>query len=68
MFIPICYRTVNGEWVNNKSVNGILLVDRQRILFLIDNQQSIQKIVSSQWFLDFENEFIKFGDDEMKNT
>lgn len=66
MFTPVCYRTATGEWVNNKSANGILLADRQRILHLIDAQQGTAQIVANRWFTDFEAEFIQFGDADLQ--
>jgi hypothetical protein len=65
MFTPLCYRTATGEWVNNKSANGILLADRQRILHLINAQQSATQIVAHHWFTDFEAEFLQFGNTDL---
>lgn len=63
MLTPICYRTATGEWVNNKSANGILLVDRLRIIHLIGAQQNCAtQIVANQWFADFEAEFFQFSE------
>lgn len=57
MFTPVCYRTADGEWTDNQSANGILLIDRERILKLLDLQNRWQEIVVLQWFLDFEAGF-----------
>lgn len=57
MFTPICYRTADGEWTDNQSANATLLLDRERILKLIDLQDRWQEITASQWFLDFEIKF-----------
>jgi hypothetical protein len=57
MFTPVCYRTADGEWMDNQSANGILLIDRERILKLLDLQNRWQEIVVFQWFLDFEAGF-----------
>jgi hypothetical protein len=59
MFTPVCYRTADGEWTDNQSANGILLIDRERILKLLDIQNRWQEIAASQWFLDFEDRFNK---------
>ncbi|MFU8789370.1 MAG: hypothetical protein ACNA7G_10090 [Methylobacter sp.] len=57
MFTPVCYRTADGEWADNQSANGILLIDRERILKLLDLQNRWQEVVVLQWFLDFEARF-----------
>jgi len=58
MFTPVCYRTAGGgEWADNKSANGVLLIDRERILKLLDAQNSWNQIVQSAWFLKFETKF-----------
>ncbi len=57
MFTPVCYRTSTGEWVDNKCANGILLVDRGRILNLIETQNQWTALVQSPWFNNFEEEF-----------
>jgi hypothetical protein len=54
MFTPVCYRTADGEWTDNQSTNGILLIDRERILKLLELQNRWHEIVISPWFLDFE--------------
>lgn len=61
MFTPVCYRTATGEWVNNKSVNGILLADRGRMLQLIDLQKSLPKVVTEPWFISFEAELSAYS-------
>ncbi len=54
MFTPVCYRNSDGEWSNVQSANGILLVDRIRMLKLIEAQNCWDDIISNQWFIDFE--------------
>lgn len=56
MFTPVCYRTVDGEWCNNQSTNGILLADRGRILKLLELQNQWKEIAESDWFITFEGE------------
>ena len=56
MFIPLCYRTADGEWCDNQSANGILLIDRERILSLLDIQKSWSHVTSSTWFSTFESD------------
>lgn len=60
MFTPVCYRIGTGEWVNNSAANGVLLLDRLRILFLIGSQDLTNHIVNSPWFRRFETEFLEF--------
>jgi hypothetical protein len=57
MFTPVCYRTADGDWYDIQSATGILLLDRLRILKLIDSQNCWDQIVENQWFRDFESEF-----------
>lgn len=57
MFTPVCYRTSTGAWVDNKCANGILLIDRGRILTLIEVQDQCATLVQLPWFDKFEQEF-----------
>jgi hypothetical protein len=57
MFTPVCFRASNGEWVDNQCTNGVLMVDRERILKLLDLENRWEEIVSSPWFQDFEDKF-----------
>ncbi|WP_312805828.1 hypothetical protein [Atlantibacter hermannii] len=54
MFTPVFYRQANGRWVNERHTNGVLLLDRQRILTLIKDMSSARKITSSDWFINYE--------------
>ncbi|MDD5272790.1 MAG: hypothetical protein PHU14_08745 [Methylovulum sp.] len=58
MFTPVCYRTATGEWTDNQAATGILLLDRGRILSLLDAQDCWQAIIEEPWFLAFENGFL----------
>ncbi|MBT9096460.1 hypothetical protein KFZ76_01895 [Methylovulum psychrotolerans] len=58
MFTPVCYRTATGEWTDNQAATGVLLLDRGRILSLLDAQDCWQAIVEEPWFLAFENGFL----------
>lgn len=60
MFTPVCYRTATGGWVDNKCANGIFLADRLRTLMLLEKQKSFSTIIIQQWFIDFEDQFLKF--------
>ena len=57
MFTPVFYRDSQGAWLDNQSTNGILLVDRLRILKLIAIQNQWASIVTATWFTNFETEF-----------
>jgi len=57
MFTPVCYRTAAGEWVDHSGAAGVLLVDRGRILNLIDARNQWAELVQLPWFNAFEQEF-----------
>jgi hypothetical protein len=57
MFTPVFYRDSQGAWLDNQSTNGILLIDRLRMLKLIALQDQWASIVSAPWFTEFETEF-----------
>lgn len=61
MMTPVCFRTADGEWVDDKCANGIFLADRSRILQLLEWQQCMQTLVKEPWFIEFESEFIEFS-------
>ncbi len=54
MFTPVFYRNSDGQWVDNSPCAGVLIIDRARILQLLKKTNHCPKIVSEQWFLDFE--------------
>lgn len=54
MFTPVCYRTADGNWWNTQAATGVLLLDRIRILKLIEMQNRWEEIVDSVWFQGFE--------------
>jgi hypothetical protein len=54
MFTPICYRTSDASWRHTKAAAGIVLIDRIRILKLIEMQNRWDEIVASAWFIEFE--------------
>ncbi|MFM8333019.1 MAG: hypothetical protein ACKN9T_15145 [Candidatus Methylumidiphilus sp.] len=57
MFTPVCYRSATGEWVDNRSTTGVLLVDRFRILCLLDKAELWEVIANAEWFSSFEKDF-----------
>ncbi|OAI11418.1 MULTISPECIES: hypothetical protein [Methylomonas] len=57
MFTPVYYRSSDGRWAYSKSANGVLLIDRERILKLIGLQDKWVEITGSEWFQNFEQEF-----------
>jgi len=44
VFIPLCYRQANGEWVKNSPSNGCVLLDRLRICKLLRGRSVLQEI------------------------
>lgn len=54
MFTPVFYKQSNGRWVNERHTNGILLLDRQRIINLILDMSFEKKITQSPWFINYE--------------
>ncbi|QPL45028.1 hypothetical protein IT895_12575 [Halomonas sp. A40-4] len=60
MFTPVTYRMANGDWVNDRHVSGALVLDRLRILTLLDKNDMFDEIVQKNYFVDFENEFMRY--------
>lgn len=54
MFTPVFYKQSNGRWVNERHTNGVLLLDRQRIINLIRDMSFEKKITQSSWFVTYE--------------
>ena len=63
MFIPFFYRTASGEWVRTQPTTGVTLLDRYRILFLIEKASLEEKVTDSIQFVDFEKDFHQFISD-----
>jgi hypothetical protein len=59
MFTPLCYRDSDGKWYDNRSATGVLLLDRGRIISLLEKQGEVDRIVNHSWFREFEQRFIK---------
>lgn len=57
MFTPVFYRDSTGQWVTSRPTSGVVLLDRMRILFLIDKLNCWDEIVTLPWFINFENDF-----------
>lgn len=57
MFTPVFYREANGEWVSTRATAGVLLLDRLRIMHLLDKTNQWDVISTSDWFRQFEEEF-----------
>ncbi|UNU29100.1 hypothetical protein [Aeromonas hydrophila] len=55
MFTPVCYRQSSGRWVNSRPTGGALVVDRLRIMKLIERPERIATILAEPTFLEFEN-------------
>ncbi|MDX7159825.1 hypothetical protein SJ325_16240 [Klebsiella pasteurii] len=56
MFTPVFYREANGEWVNTRATAGVLLLDRLRIMYLLEKSNQWDAISTSDWFREFERE------------
>ncbi|PAV96146.1 hypothetical protein CJD50_14120 [Hafnia paralvei] len=56
MFTPVFYREANGEWVNTRATAGVLLLDRLRIMYLLEKANQWEAISTSNWFREFEEE------------
>jgi len=53
VFIPVDYRDSNLDWQNLHNTNGCFLIDRQRLLYLLDNNESYVATMSAEsWFKD----------------
>lgn len=57
MLTPVLYRTNLGNWYKNKATNGILLLDRLRIMHLLKHSGAVNEITLTDWFKQFEQEF-----------
>lgn len=53
MITPIFYRQADGSWVNSQPTAGVYIVDRARILYLLNESQSVSNINKEDWFIDF---------------
>lgn len=56
LFIPTSFRTSNGEWVDNKFTTGLVLIDRLRMLTLLEKSDAFAEPI----ILEFENELLPF--------
>lgn len=54
MFTPVFYKQSSGRWVNERHTNGILLLDRQRIINLIEDMSVAKQITNTPWFINYE--------------
>lgn len=54
MFTPVCYRAGDGQWFDNQAATGVMLLDRGRILSLIETQKRWDEIVETNWFQAYE--------------
>lgn len=61
MFTPVIYRMANGDWVNDRHITGALVLDRLRIMSLLDKNNMFDEIVKEKYFIDFEREFLSYS-------
>lgn len=57
MLTPVLYRTNIGNWYQNNATDGVLLLDRLRIIQLLKTADLVPEITSTEWFQVFEAEF-----------
>lgn len=57
LFIPVLYRDTNGAWITQTPASGCLLIDRLRILYLLNRRGRLTQLVAEPWFQAFEQEF-----------
>ncbi len=57
MFTPVCYRQSNGDWPYSKSTSGIILIDRLRMIELLEKKHIYSEIVEEDWFQEFIKDF-----------
>lgn len=61
MFTPVCYRNSTGEWVDNQKSTGVLLMDRLRILLMLEKSASWDCLSRADWLKAFDDEFSQVG-------
>lgn len=54
MFTPVFYRDADGSWVDSGPCAGVLILDRARILYLLNKVNHCTTITAEQWFEEFE--------------
>lgn len=54
MCTPVFYRDTDGSWVDERPTNGVVLLDRKRLLHMIIKGNHVSNIVNSTWFLQYE--------------
>jgi hypothetical protein len=52
VFIPLCFRTSNGEWYTDHLISGYILVDRIRAFNMLSVSQKCS-IANNDWFVSF---------------
>lgn len=60
MFVPVCYRVSDGSWVKSSSASEALLVDRNRIIQLLENSLVNDNNGVDEELALFEGEFLEF--------
>jgi hypothetical protein len=57
LFIPVLYRDTNGTWITETPASGCLLIDRFRIVLLLNQRGRLREITDEKWFQTFEQQF-----------
>ncbi|WP_156524475.1 hypothetical protein [Halomonas sp. G11] len=57
MFTPVLYRSSTGRWAQGSKVTGVVVIDRLRIISLIEKSNDFEGIALQAYFQNFEAEF-----------
>lgn len=57
MFTPICYRSASGEWIKKRDASGNILIDRIRIMELVQRKDYKNDLCTSHWITSFIQDF-----------
>jgi hypothetical protein len=55
--IPLCYRQANDQWPDTNSTSGTLLLDRHRLLYLLEKSDLINDVLKEDWWEQFTDQF-----------
>ena len=61
MFTPVLYRSSTGKWVSGSKVTGVVVIDRLRIISLIEKSEGFENIALQDYFKEFESEFESYS-------
>ena len=61
VFIPLCFRKADGTWPSSSKSSGCVLLDRFRIMSLLEKRNSFQLLSSTSWFSQFESQLESYS-------